>query len=130
MTKPYVEWIDGEILRHQTEIARLTVARGVIEEASGALKKGPFVQRLLANPSKRKGSFVKARTRDLCIAALETLGHPATSRQIVAAVLAEHPEATQKALWNGLYNGHRKGAILREGKLYSLPLPQPEEVAA
>lgn len=37
MTKTYIEWIDSQLEFHQTEVARLTIARGVVEEAATAL---------------------------------------------------------------------------------------------
>ena len=38
MTKTYIEWIDDQLEFHQTEVARLTIARSVVEEAAAAME--------------------------------------------------------------------------------------------
>jgi len=127
MTKPYLQWIDQEITRHQTEIARLTVARSVIEEASEAVRPPPLV---LPKPPEKKRRVV-GNTRDHIKEALREIGQPSLPGTITAAVRAKHPDVTRKAIANGLYNARQVGEIVRsDDGLYALAEPKPAEDAA
>ena len=120
----YLEWIDAQINKHQTEIARLTVARSVIEEAGEAIRVNKIPKGLLPKPKPkyvRKFPHGSGASRNMVLAALATLDHAATPGEINAIVMAENKDVTAKALWNALYHLRKKGEVVREGGFYSLP---------
>ena len=126
MTKAYLEWIDDEILRHQTEIARLTVARSVIEEASDKLKR-VAAPKLLAKPAKKR-AYAKGDTRGKIVAVMTEIGRAAKPKEISDLVTEDNPDITAKMVWNALYNARITGQVVRKDGLYSLPVK--EEKAA
>ena len=116
----YLTWIDEQITKYQTEIARLTIARAVIEEA-GDIVRHRDKPKLLTKPK------AKPNTRDAITAAMTSIGKPAESKIITAEVLAAHPELTQKSVWNALYNMRISGYVTRddEGRYMLAVTPKP-----
>ena len=119
----YLQWIDEQIAACEKEIARLTIARGVIEQMAETIKvREP-------NPkTKRGGKIAKGRTRDWILEVMKIMGEsgdlPAPSGEISKIVRANHDGLTEKAIWNALYNARTIGAVVRgaDGR-YSLPPP-------
>ena len=63
----YLEWIDQKIHEHQTEIARLTVARSVLEDMPGHVAKAPRLQlapKRKYHPTRQQTKVVHQRILD------------------------------------------------------------------
>ena len=114
----YLDWIEDKINRHQTEIARLTIAREVVIEAAKTFKLLEPKQL----PSPPPGEKPKRRSprpplpREEVLQLLTERG-PLTSREVVNALNAE-----EKQTWNALYHMRKSGAIRRldDGR-YAMP---------
>jgi len=117
MMMNYLLWIDEQINMHQTEIARLMVARGVIEDASADAK--PKAEKV--KKPKMKRTAPRGGTRAAIFAAMLDIAEPASSKTIANRVHGSHPEVTEKMVWNALYNMRMTKHVLRNGSgLYHL----------
>ncbi len=126
-----IKWIDEQIDKYQTEIARLMVARGVIEQASDAVAAKPSKAEKPAKPKVRRAATALPRgeAKHKIIKAMLEIGKPASSQEIFAHMGGD---MTQKRIWNTLYVLKDKGEIERnvDDGNYSLPkMPQEPMVA-
>jgi hypothetical protein len=130
-----VRWIDEQIDKHQTEIARLMVARGVIEQASDAVAAKPSKAEKPAKPKVRRAvttALPRGETKHKIIKALLEIGHPVSSQGIFAHVQSQGSDLTQKRIWNTLYTLKDKGEVERDstsGYYYLPQMPQEPMVA-
>jgi hypothetical protein len=115
VTKPsYIDWIDAEIDQHQRAIAKLTIAREVIEQARKLMT--PEEPKRLPKPQPEKIKRQSPRPslpRQQILALLAERG-PLTSGDITRAF----PVFDQKQLWNALYHMRKNGSISRNEKGY------------
>lgn len=107
----YLEWVDQQIEFHEKEIARLMIARGVIEQAASTLSNIALAtkRKQLAKPGMKRGD-----TRKHITDALLAIGRPATSREIIGAVRAKHANVSDKMVWNTLYHMRSLGVIEKD----------------
>jgi len=127
----YLQWIDDQIAGHEREIARLTIARGVVEQASSDVRAHAPKE---PKPKKAKGRFIKGKTRDAIVDVMKIMRDagdlPAMSADITKVVRANHEGLTEKAVWNAMYNARATGHIVRDtAGRYDLP-PLPPKPAS
>jgi hypothetical protein len=115
-TKHLLLWIDNQILLHQREISKLTIAREVIADAK--LEVEPAAE---PKPKKAKGTR-KSTFRKI----VEVVTQPMTTKQVIEAVRTKYPQAAEKSIYNALYNGRKVGRIIfdHDSRSYSMPQKQ------
>ena len=133
----YLQWIDDQIAGHEREIARLTIARSVVEQASSDVRAHAPKEPKEPKPRKTKGKFIKGKTRDAIVDVMKIMRDagdlPAMSSDITKVVRANNEGLTEKAVWNAMYNARATGHIVRDAEgRYDLPKPveaAPEQAA-
>ena len=116
MKDSYIDWLESQIDHHQREVAKFTIARDVYLEAPKAQKVTPAKAK---SPVKRNTKQAP-EVRENILSALRHLDRPATSREIIEAMLQPFPD---KTIWNNLYQLQRKNIVLKDGQFYSMVQP-------
>lgn len=127
-----VRWIDEQIDKHQTEIARLMVARSVVEQASDAVAAKPKAEKPAKKPKVKREALPRGETKHKIIKAMLEIGVPASSLEIFKHVQSQGSDLTQKRIWNTLYTLTDKGEVMRDtmdGSYYLPKMPQEPMVA-
>ena len=124
----YLEWIDQKILEHQTEIARLTVARSVLEDMPGLRLQGK-----VEREKKRQHHPTRAESKGVRMEILGVLqktmppvgGKPI---EILNALGVGTGKADRRPYYNALSRMEKDGAVIRSADgLYALPYPTQKE---
>jgi hypothetical protein len=137
MTKTYLEWIDNQLEYHQTEVARLTIARGVVEEAAAALdiirhkpeKKIPSLQ--IAQEKKPKSTvkrvFDGEQWRTKVLKFLAENG-PHDSNALIEAFDAGHSKQEKQKIYNTVSKLRLDGILVKsEDGVYSVPVVETQK---
>jgi hypothetical protein len=125
----YLDWLDAKILEHQTEVARLTVARDVILEMPARRIEGA-VARGEPTPAKKRQS-TRHESRAVRTEILGALGNlpPAGAKpiEILHALGIGSGKAERRPYYNALSRLERDGAVIKrvlvagQGNVYALP---------
>jgi hypothetical protein len=128
----YLEWIDQKILEHQTEIARLTVARSVLEDMPGLRLQGQ-VERAKPLKKKRQPSRAESSTVRLSIInVLKQFGTQGAKPIAIINLLGIGPgKDERRPIYNAISRMEKDGALVKAvDGTYGLPYPLQGSVPA
>lgn len=117
----YLRWIDDKILEHQTQIARLTVARQVMEEMP-ATRLEVQVRRQLEGPKRTKRQPTRSESRVVEQHIINWLGEHANSWpiELINGLGIGTSKEARRPYYNAITKLVKQGALEREDGRYRL----------